>query len=361
MPSRAVLATARYAVYLSVAELVAALYVVTEGLSQLHARLMAYAVLPTFVAGVAVAYASSSLRGRPRGAAAPEWLASAAAWAVALSGLYASLSGYLTFLGWSLVILGASLASLAPLSLRRADVKASVLALGYTQALAGALALAGPRDLYPFALTFVSVEAVGAIYAVTLHSFPSTFGDQPSLALSALSLGLLTLGALTFAWGVRFYQALLGASMLVSLPAFRAHRATGYLAKARTSQNPVARGGMLFFLYGHAFAFGALAAVGAALLGSAWKGVDALVLVHAVTLGVVSMFVLIHAPMMLPVIMGWSSARRYSLAPFVLQAAGAALWPLNMHASFFLVGLAFVLDAMIVKPSREPLPLSLVR
>ncbi len=363
MPPRAALATARYLVYLSIAELVVALYVVTTGLGLYHARMMAYAVLPTFVVGVAVAYSSSSLRGPPgSGARALEWLALSAAWAVAASGAYAAVTGSTLPLGWSLLAFGVFLAALSAFSLRKVDVRVSVLTLGYTQALAGVIALlSGGQQLYPLALTFVSVEAVGAIYAVTLHSFPSTFGDEPSLSLTALTFGLLTLGALMLTWGLKYYEALLGASMVVSFPAFSGHRFPKYSVKAKSAPNPTARGGTLFFLYGHAFAFASLIVVGALLIASTWLNFEALYLVHAVTLGVITTFVLIHAPMMLPVIMGWPSARRYSLSPFVLEAIGAALWPLNMHVSFFLVGLAFVFDALIVKPSREPLPLSLVR
>ena len=363
MPPRAVLVTARYLVYLSIAELVTALYVITTGLSLYHARIMAYAALPTFVVGVAVAYASSSLRGQPGPLArALQMLTLSSAWAVGASGAYAAVTGNRVPLGVSILAFGAFVAGLTPFSLRKADVRASVLALGYTQALGGAaLLLSGGQGLYNQALVFITLEAVGAIYAVTLHSFPSTFGDAPSLPLTTLTLGLLALGAVMFLRGLRYYQAALGASMILSFPAFKGHRLPRYHAKAKGAANPIARGGTLFFLYGHAFAFASLLAVGGLMVSSVLFSVGVLYVIHAVTLGVISMFILIHAPMMLPVIMGWSSARRYSLAPFILEAAGAALWPLNMHVSFFFVGLAFVFDALIVKPSREPLPLSLVR
>jgi hypothetical protein len=156
-------------------------------------------------------------------------------------------------------------------------------------------------------------------------------------------------------------NVLLGVSMLVSVLAFRGDRLRSYYAKARASSSPIARGGTLYFLYGHVFAFSALIAAGVVLIASAALRLNPLILIHMMTLGAISLFVLIHAPLMLPVMMGWSSARRYNLTPYVSQAVAAVLWPFNMHVSFFFVGLAFVFDALIVLPSREPMPLSLVR
>ncbi|MGC9072395.1 MAG: hypothetical protein ACP5HK_06890 [Acidilobus sp.] len=363
MPNRLTLLTSRYLVYISIAELVAALYVVTAGLGLCHARLMFESVLPSFIAAVAVSYSSSSLRSSAgQAVSAIQGLAALASWAVAVGGIAASLFGYTESLGLSLVVLGISLAMITAFSLKRIDVRLSILTLGYTQALGGLmLLLLRGLSTFDLALAFVGVEAVGAIFAVTLHSFPSTFGDGPSFALTLTTFALLTTSALLAVRGSRLFAPLLGASMLSSLPAFRFERSRGYLAKARTSRNPVARGGMLYFLYGHLFAFASLLADGALLISTVRLQINVLILVHAVVLGVVMIFVLVHAPMMLPVIMGWPSARRYNLTPYVLQALGAVIWPLNMHVSFFLIGLALVFDALIVKPSGGPMPLSLVR
>ena len=184
MPSRFTRLTARTLTYLSIAELIAALYVVTAGLALYHAKLMFEAVLPTFIAGVAVAYATSSLKGGSRAARALEYLTSALAFAVAAAGLAASLGGPTAPLGASLIIFGASLASLSVYALRRWDVRLSAAMLGYTQALAGLVIIgASVRDLFQMALIFMVIEAVGAIFAVTLHTFPSTFGDTSSKAL----------------------------------------------------------------------------------------------------------------------------------------------------------------------------------
>jgi hypothetical protein len=361
MPSRFARLIARTLTYLSIAELIAALYVVTAGLALYHAKLMFEAVLPTFIAGVAVAYATSSLKGGSRAARALEYLTSALAFAVAAAGLAASLGGPTAPLGASLIIFGASLASLSVYALRRWDVRLSVAMLGYTQALAGLVIIgASVRDLFQMALIFMVIEAVGAIFAVTLHTFPSTFGDTSSKALTGLTFVFLSAAAALALLGEpKLVEALLGASMIVSVPAFRGGSLRRYYAKAKASPSPAARGGTLYFLYGHVFAFAALLAVGITLLVSVAIKLGLLVIIHAVTLGIITMFVLIHVPMMLPVIMGWSSARRYNLTPYVSQAIAALLWPFNAHVSFFFVGLAFVFDALIVKPSKKPLPLSL--
>ncbi|MCI4459445.1 MAG: hypothetical protein JHC13_00845 [Acidilobus sp.] len=363
MPTRLTRLTSRLLVYISMAELIAALYVVTTGLSLYHARLMFEAVLPTFIAGVAVAYVSSSLKGASRASRILEALASIMGWAVAATGLMASLGGPRVPLGVSLVVFGSLLASLTAYALRKWDIRLSVAMLGYTQALGGIVLLGAPwLGLFPLALVFVTVEAIGAIYSVTLHSFPSTFDDVPSKALTGLVFALMSAAVpaalLRDLW---LSNVLLGASMLVSVLAFRGNRLRSYYAKARASPSPIARGGTLYFLYGHAFAFSALIVAGIVLIASAALRLGLLMLVHIVTLGAISLFVLIHAPMMLPVIMGWSSARRYNLTPYVSQAAAVVLWPFNTHVSFFFVGLAFVFDALIVLPSREPMPLSLVR
>ncbi|MGC9210101.1 MAG: hypothetical protein ACP5FT_02395 [Acidilobus sp.] len=363
MPERFALITSRYLVYVSVAELVAALYVVTAGLSKYHARLMFESVLPTFIIAVGLAYASSSMR-KSRGpeAAALQYTTSLAAWAVMATGLLAGLTGFSFPLAAALIIAGFSLALFTTASLRRLDVLLSVLTLGYTQALGGLILLTSKGlGLFNVALAFIGAEAVGAIFAVTLHSYPSTFGEKPSLPATALAFSLLTVSAVLAMEGSSLYVPLLGASMIASLPAFRVEKLKDFYGKAKASKSPVARGGTLYFFYGHQFAFSFLLADGALLLMTPLLRIDVLYLIHLVTLGVVMMFVLIHAPMMLPVIMGWSSARRYNLTPFVLQALGALLWPFNMHVSFFLIGLALVFDALIVKPAAEPMPLSLVR
>ena len=356
--SRLVLQSSRIGIYYSIAALVAALYVVTEGLRLAHAELMTLAVLPVFVVSVAAAYGVSGLRQTdPLYAAAASLAVAAPISAAALSVASVALSK-----AW---LLSAALAySFVPLAMgslasrAKLDVRLSVGLLGLSLLLGAAELLLVRAGFFVRALLFLELSVLGAIYAVSIHAFPSTFGDPPSVTLSALTFALLAAGlALAVAGLVRAGVLVAGIPMITYLFAMRLERIESYFKKAYQTRNPVARAGTLYFVDGHAFAaaFSAISFIAVVLwyLGLA----PTLVVVHLVAIGLVGTYIFIHAPMMLPVILRWTSARRYNLTPYVLLAAGAALWPVNMHVSFFFVGLAIIFLVLIVKPSKHPYPL----
>ena len=352
------LQVSRAGIYYSLAALVAALYVVTEGLAIIHAELMALGVLPAFVVSVAMAYGMSGLRqADPLYVAVATLAAAAPALAVASSVASVVLSA-----PWiasiPMIYSFAPLVVAAVASRLKLDVRLSVGLLGASLLLGGIELLAVRAGFFVRALLFIEVSVLGAIYAVSIHALPSTFNDSPSTPLSVATFALLAAGlALAVVGYVRAGVMVAGAPAITYLFAMRAERLGSYLRRAGQARSPAARAGTLYFVDGHAFAM-AFSAVSFAAVALWGLGVlPILDAIHLIAIGLVGTYIFIHAPMMLPVILRWASARRYNLTPYALLAAGAALWPVNMHVSFFFVGLALVFLVLIVKPSKHPYPL----
>ena len=356
--SRLVLQSSRIGIYYSIAALVAALYIVTEGLALVHAKLMIFGVLPVFVVSVAMAYGVSGLRQTdPLYAATASLALAAPIVAVALSATSVALSR-------ALPLAAALLYSFVPLAMgslasrAKPDVRLSVGLLGLSLLLGGVELLAVRAGFFVRALLLLEVSVLGAIYAVSIHAFPSTFGDSPSTILSAATFALLAAGlALAIGGRARAGVLVAGVPTITYLLAMRFERIGSYFTKASQTRNPVARAGTLYFVDGHAFAAAFSAASFAAVVLWYFGVLTTLDVIHLLAIGLIGTYIFVHAPMMLPVILRWSSARRYNLTPYALLAVGAALWPVNMHVSFFFVGLAIVFLALIVKPSKHPYPL----
>ncbi len=352
---------ARIGIYYSLAALLAALYVVTIGLAEYHARIIAGSLMPAFIVSVGAAYSASSLRPKDR-------LYADVSVALAISiPLTVALSLAYVFLGYSrgyllmaaLAYAGLSSVAAALSSSLKLEARASVALLGYAEVLGGVsyLAVHGLTQLGVYAM---AVLALGAIYAVTFHALPSTFGDEGSLLLIALTFVLLTAGvAAAFIDMETLSYILLALSMLLYIHAVRLDRLRSYLAKAAAIKQPVARGGMLYLLYGHLFAL-AFSIAGAVLLAlTPFLHLQALAVIHVIAIGTVGTYIFIHSPLMLPVVLRWANARRYNLVPFASLAVAAVLWPFNMHVAFFFVGLALVFLVLIVRPFKTPYPLML--
>jgi hypothetical protein len=228
-------------------------------------------------------------------------------------------------------------------SLTRGSVRASMAASAYTNlataAYLGALA-ALPRASRPplvwAGIGYLLVYPVQMIYSVTLNSLPSTYGRRPVYPLLPLPYALATLAAaLVLARpGEAALAAVLGsASTLAYLPAVRIHEIPRlWREEVRGSRRPpIVVATHKYFLEGHVFvAVMAAYAVAAAILYEAGWLPTPVCIAHALAVGFSGLHILIHAPLMLPVILGIHTARRYNplgYALLVIAPPAACLSP----------------------------------
>lgn len=354
--------SSRTLVYCMIAGLLVSLYVVTMGLEILHGVIMFNLVVPLLITAVSGPYVVSGLRASAKAYA---WLlfSIAAEWLVLIASVMTlALKSYL-YLGLSMIIFSISPIWGAALTNLRSDVKASYLILGTSFLVSGSTLVLWRSSVFHVAMVLFTLLGLGAIYAVTYHSLPATFEERQNLAWGLLLELLLVVEAVSlFMGGFRLFLIISGLTDIVSLPALGLTKLRKFMAISKASKSPVARAGELYFVDGHAFSAAFLVTTGlATLLRGLGLNVPTLVLIHLLALGVLVMFVLIHAPLMLPVILRWPSARRYNLMPYVLESMATAIWPLNPHVAFFFLGLSIVFLVLIVKPTKEPLPLSLIK
>lgn len=359
---RALQASSRALIYIMIAGLLVSLYIVTVGLKILHGVIMFSLVVPLLITAVAGPYVVSGLRASAK---AEAWLlfSIAAEWLILVASIMTlQLKSYL-YLGLSLVIFSISPIWGAALTGLKSDVKLSYLILGTAFLISGLTLMLLKLSVFHAALALLTLLGLGAIYAVTYHSLPATFEERQGLAWGLLLELLLIAEALSLlAVGYKPFLLISGATDVISLPALGLTKLRKFVAVAKASKNPVARAGELYFVDGHIFSAVFLIITGlVTLLGGLGLDVPTLVLIHLLALGVLVMFVLIHAPLMLPVILRWPSARRYNLTPYVLESVAAVVWPVNPHVAFFFLGLSIVFLVLIVKPTKEPLPLSLIK
>ncbi len=321
MAGRAILAlrASRLLVAASMPGLVAALVAAAAARPLLHARLVALYTLPVFIAGIAAAYAASSA---PRSNAAV---------------LYAPLA--------SLALLPAAVAAAAgccvlPLSLAslafaaalatasrglRGSLRLSVVGLSLAFA-SYALVVAAP---YPrgllWLLAAVYTVAFGSIYAVTVHSFPRTYGLEPRRLAAVAAYAANVAGALVLPRCPSLGVALLLVGVLLYPAAARLEVVPRWLLGAwrRRGVSAAARSHW-YFLAGHAAVLASLPLVLVGwLLYLAWG--DLVAAIHASTVGFVLLHIEIHAPMMVPVIYRMRHARRYCVVNYLTALAAAAL------------------------------------
>lgn len=187
-------------------------------------------------------------------------------------------------------------------------------------------------------VSFVAFYAVTMIYAVSIHSLPRTYRDEPSAPLSILLAVLVALSALVFAAG-RFEWAriIYGITVFSFIGAARLDR-IGYWYRSIDESAPAARPGHRYFLQGHMFAV-PLMLLASYYMVRPWSGaLDALATLHALTIGFTGVFIYIHAPMMLPVLLSVKTKRRYNMIPYILLAGAAFAWP----GAGFVAGLLFI-------------------
>ncbi|ABM80905.1 hypothetical protein [Hyperthermus butylicus] len=349
----------RIGVVASLVYLVAGLLLLVLGQVHVHMYLMLFGVLMLFPHAVAVAYVASGAV-RVSSFVVKLCLAcmalSAPAYVLAVfMGLWLSVeTAVLAVVGVTAV--SSLTAFLASNRVDGGSVGLSLLLVSASYALAGGAALAWlslgkPGGLVLLALVLTIAYPVTLIYAVTVHSLPATYRDKPS-KLVALALPLLNAlaAALLLRMEFRAGLAVTALGTLVYPYAARIYRVPRYLSQAMDRLKPgtAARLAQEYFLKGHYFAAASsiLVAVYTALYAMGYCSLFCVL--HTYTLGFITVHVLIHAPMMLPVILGTGHRRAYRLVPLALALVAAALWPMQSTIALLAYAAALYGAARIV-------------
>ncbi|MGC9183278.1 hypothetical protein [Caldisphaera sp.] len=345
-------------VYISILLLITALYLVTRNLGLIHAKIILLAFLPIFISGVAESYSSSSLRPSDRFASIILILQISSTILTLILSLTSLITGKIIFLLISLFYFG--LVNLITSTRSKGDVMISVLLIGYTGILSSLfLYLNSSENIFQLAIGFIFIYAISSIYAVTIHSFPNTFKDKPKIPIVYLLFALQTISAIIYPFMFRVSVILFSISAIIFYTSINIYRYKKYNNFAKNTTNVYAKAGTLYMLYGQEIAalYSLILLISSILLY--YNIISMLDFIHILIIGFVGIHIFIHAPLMLPVILRWTSARRYSLLPYILIIIAALIWPIDHHVSFLFVALSIVFLALIVKPSKEPIPFSL--
>ena len=335
-------------VWTSIAYLVIALYYLVAGEPHTHARYMLYGVLLLFPYSVSVAYVASALnRYHPWQipiAAGVLFLAPTPLVALSVGEEWANLLVVIAgFLGFA--------SALYTASMKKGSVRLSLELVAVTSLLASVVAIvrqcfAGGLLFSYYSLAMTIAYPVTLIYAVTVHALPSTFRDRPHGWASWLLPALTLLAALLVLDGRARLGALAGlASAYVYIFAAKLYRLGDYFRVASRFPEGPARGGAYYFLEGHV---AVIILVVIMTVYLAWPGCSVICLLHLYALGFSSLHVLIHGPMMLPVILGLRHRRRFNPSPYVFQLLAALLFPFSGDAALAMYVLAILASAAIV-------------
>ena len=320
------------------------------GEPRVHMGLMGLGAAYVFAAGVAVVYAASFRGVGPR----EEFMAVHTSSTVVLPLVAAYFWDYLA------PVLAVSAASGLYTVYRYvgrvegdARVPALLLCYPYIAVLPlAALLYAGSVGFLEFYLLLAYLFPVPMIYAVSLHSFPKTYGYTFNAPWAGVMLALHALGVAAALAGFREGYVLMAGSMvpyLLAIGLYRVSEAAGFASRlggaARRAHN--------YLVMGYVFAAVAVAYAlyvqVLAYLGEA----PVLQVIHAVLMGFVGMHIYTHAPLMLPVMLATPTARRYSPAPYVLLLAATLSRYWHPEASYVLMALSLAALVFTVKPVRR--------
>lgn len=346
-------------VYISLILLIIALYLVTRGFGLIHAKMILFGFLPIFVSGVAQSYSSSSLKASDKFSITMLILQISSTIFTLIFGITTVITGKIIFLLISLLYFG--IVNLLTSTRSKGDIRLSILIIGYTGILSSIfLFLNLSENIFQLAIGFIFTYAISLIYAVTIHAFPNTFKDKPKIPIVYLLLILQTISTIIYPFMFRISVLLFSISVLIFYISINIYKYKKYDIFAKNTTNVYAKAGLLYMLYGQEMSalYSLILLVSSLLLY--YNVINILDFIHILIIGFVGIHIFIHAPLMLPVILRWASARRYSLLPYILIIIAALLWPIDNHLSFLFVVLAIVFLVLIVKPSRDQIPLSLV-
>lgn len=318
--------------------LIIAFVSIISGRRLTHANLMLYGVLMLFPYSVALAYVASVARKHF---------------------LYLLLTGIgtllliplplITILGYNeehalLVLIVAGVLGAASTSMTIGGRKGSVrLSLTLVTSSFASMAIAsaaiisvGALGLVDLGLSLVLAFPVPLIYAVTVHSLPSTFDDHPNYTLSYplpwLSLFASLLVVLKHNTMANYIIIF---TLILYIYSARLYKWRKYSERLNRLPEGPARKGMKYFLWGHISVIFAIIVIIAYLLDWPVKCTPICHL-HMLTLGFVSLHVWIHGPMMLPVILSLRHRRRFTPLPYILLLTAMIVFPISMEAALAL-------------------------
>ncbi len=350
-----------FAVYTSFFLLAEALWEALRGYTAFHAALMAGTVLPVFVAGIATSYAASGARRSPR-AERVALVLIVATYIVALAGLGLGGLVLLDKLPPRLVLAAvyavyAVALWIASAEAPRGSVGLSIAGLAYAYTLSAIYALASSpaKGFFTYYLGLVYALAVTSIYAVTIHSFPSTYGDKPRTLLVYVLYAVHGASLVIYAWRPELGALALAATMFLYIPAARIDKLPVFLEKVRAMKKGPARSSHLYFLVGHVFAaIYVVLVLASSLMYSGSPSMYRLlyIFIHVTTMGFITQHILIHAPMMVPIILGIPTARRYTALNYIFLFLAVISFPLDETAALIMLVLALVLTILIAWPRR---------
>jgi len=352
--------SSRIMIYVSLVALTIALYIITEGYSFYHAEIMLISFLPIFISAVGASYVGSSLKSSQKFSATFLLLQVASLWFFLPTTLLSII--YRSFIPLEVSLLFSGILNMVTSSRSKGDIRLSILLFGYSYIISTVFLILNPTgDIFKIAIGFIYIYAVSSIYSVTIHAFPATFREKPSIGLVSLLFVIQTISALIYRDLFKISVLVFSLNTLVYVASINLHRYRRYEEFIRKTKNAVAKGGMLYLLFGHELVgiYSIILIISSVLFYL--NVISMLSFIHILIIGFVGLHIFIHTPLMLPVILKWSSARRYNLSPYLLLILSAVVWPMNQHVSFMLLVLAIVFLYLIVKPSKEPLPLSLVK
>ncbi len=337
----------RIGVLASAAYLAVALVSAPPGFLRVHTTLALYGAILLFPHAVAVAYVASSARAprKPLLLAALATLAYLPAPALALGN---TLVGDLFFAAASVTLATASILIARE---RKASVRISLTLVALTYALtiaaivAADLSNAGLREK---ALALTIAYPLTLIYAVTVHSLPSTFGDQPDPRLAPIPHLLAAPAAILAPIRPETALALTAASLLAYIPAARIHRLPAYYEKLR-GRNPEtpAYKGMKYFLDGHVMVVVSIAATLAATIYLTISHWNTLAALHLLLLGPVLVHIAIHEPMMIPVILGVRHKRLFIREVYPTAILASITWIFSPPIAYMILLAYFLLLIMM--------------
>jgi hypothetical protein len=190
-----------------------------------------------------------------------------------------------------------------------------------------------------------------SIYAVTIHSLPKTYHSGPRRSLTLALYTLQAVGLTVYTEDARASVALLALPLLLYPLAARFELLREGLRRVERLRG-AARGSHLYYVWGHITVLLLTAsAVAAAAYYTASPGYRSFILlVHTLTLGFTACHIAIHAPLMLPVILGVRTAKRYNPAPYILLLTALAAYPLSEDLSLAVFSAAVLATLLVVWP-----------
>ncbi len=177
---------------------------------------------------------------------------------------------------------------------------------------------------------------VPLIYAVSAHALPRTYKYELNIPFMAAALlthaaALLRIGPPIYLMWTSILLYVISLRLDLTFKAFRSVR----VEEAIPAHRYMLSGYLLVFLLGLLFL----------LIPD-----DNLSLLHYLLLGFIGLHIYVHAPMMIPVLLGTSNSRRFTLAPLVLIFLAALSWPYSRTISLYFICGSLPLLFYIVKP-----------